>query len=122
MPATPHEVQEGVANNAGAVHAATGTTLNYFLDGGLNRAAILFPGIAAAALATVFGAFAHVQSQQVCVGLRRSVVLPVVAAVQPAERLQERSSTDGQSLRHAVLLMRARCRVLTMCRGTAAGL
>ena len=42
-----------------------GTTLNYFLDGGLNRAAILFPGIAAAALATAFGAWAHIQSQKV---------------------------------------------------------
>ena len=42
-----------------------GTTLNYFLDGGLNRAAILFPGIAAAALATGFGAWAHVRSQKV---------------------------------------------------------
>ena len=30
--------------------------MNYFLDKGLNKAAILFPGLAAAAAATVFGA------------------------------------------------------------------
>ena len=47
------------------MHSHAGTTLNYFLDGGLNRAAVLFPGIAAAALATAFGAWAHVRSQQV---------------------------------------------------------
>lgn len=42
----------------------TGTTLNYFLDDGLNDAAILFPGLAAAAVATVFGAAAYDRSRR----------------------------------------------------------
>lgn len=36
-----------------------GTTANYFLDDGLNRASILFPGVACFLVAVVLGSFCH---------------------------------------------------------------
>jgi len=36
-----------------------GTTVNYFLDDGLNRASILFPGVACFLVAVVLGSFCH---------------------------------------------------------------
>ncbi|CAL8466195.1 g5731 [Coccomyxa elongata] len=41
-----------------------GTVLNYFLDKGLNKATILFPGVACFALAVVAGALTHVFNEE----------------------------------------------------------
>lgn len=40
-----------------------GTTLNYFLDQGLNRAVLMFPGLAAITFAILFGILAHFKSE-----------------------------------------------------------
>ena len=44
--------------------ALAGTVLNYFLDQGLNKATILFPGVACFALAVVTGALTHIFNEQ----------------------------------------------------------
>ena len=44
--------------------ACAGTVLNYFLDQGLNKATILFPGVACFALAVVAGALTHIFNEQ----------------------------------------------------------
>ena len=44
--------------------ACIGTVLNYFLDKGLNKATILFPGVACFALAVVAGALTHVFNEE----------------------------------------------------------
>ena len=41
-----------------------GTVLNYFADSGLNKATILFPGVACFALAVVAGATTHIFNEQ----------------------------------------------------------
>lgn len=41
-----------------------GTVLNYLLDHGLNKATILFPGVACFALAVVMGALTHVFNEE----------------------------------------------------------
>lgn len=41
-----------------------GTVLNYVLDKGLNKATILFPGVACFALAVVAGALTHVFNEE----------------------------------------------------------
>nr|XP_024397594.1 ureide permease 1-like isoform X3 [Physcomitrium patens] len=42
-----------------SVAVVLGTTANYFLDDGLNRASILFPGVACFLVAVVLGSFCH---------------------------------------------------------------
>jgi hypothetical protein len=44
--------------------AHAGTVLNYVLDKGLNKATILFPGVACFALAVVAGALTHVFNEE----------------------------------------------------------
>ena len=44
--------------------ACAGTVLNYFLDQGLNKATILFPGVACFAMAVIAGALTHIFNEQ----------------------------------------------------------
>ena len=41
-----------------------GTVLNYFADSGLNKATILFPGVACFAMAVIAGATTHIFNEQ----------------------------------------------------------
>ena len=41
-----------------------GTVCNYFLDSGLNKATLLFPGVACFACAVVFGSLTHVFNEE----------------------------------------------------------
>uniref|UniRef100_A0A7I4AZZ9 Ureide permease n=1 Tax=Physcomitrium patens TaxID=3218 RepID=A0A7I4AZZ9_PHYPA len=46
-------------NGPSVAFGLAGTTANYFLDDGLNRASILFPGVACFLVAVVLGSFCH---------------------------------------------------------------
>ncbi len=49
---------------AHAIVAFAGTVLNYFADSGLNKATILFPGVACFAMAVIAGASTHIFNEQ----------------------------------------------------------
>ena len=50
------------ANSCGT--GCAGTVLNYFADSGLNKATILFPGVACFGLAVIAGASTHIFNEQ----------------------------------------------------------
>ncbi|XP_024366106.1 ureide permease 2 [Physcomitrium patens] len=81
-----------------SVAVVLGTTVNYFLDDGLNRASILFPGVLCFLVAVVLGSFCHASNVA-------DIQAKLKAAEASAQTLEDNGSSFKNSEASAPLLI-----------------